>query len=89
MPLMLQAQDYRSAVSVGLDIHQIKEYAWCFGLFFLYFPINFFVPKADARATFEQCILQHVEDSEKKWEYFVSLCRHIYAILLCLRLRRL
>jgi len=27
MPLMLQAQDYRSAVSVGLDIHQIKEYA--------------------------------------------------------------
>jgi hypothetical protein len=26
MPLMLEAQDYRHAVSVGLDIRQIKEY---------------------------------------------------------------
>jgi hypothetical protein len=27
MPLMLEAQDYSTVVSVGLDIHQIKEYA--------------------------------------------------------------
>jgi len=44
---------------------------------FLYFPINFFVPKADARATFEQCILQHVEDSEKMRAFRFVMSTHL------------
>jgi hypothetical protein len=44
--VILQAQDYRSAISVWLVIHLVTEYAWCFGLFVvLYYQL----PCTDSR----------------------------------------
>jgi hypothetical protein len=46
--------------------------------YLLYFPINFFVLKADVRASCEKFILQHVEDSGKMRAF-----RFVTSIHLC------